>query len=331
MTQTLERLLHIADGETFDEFIIEGVIGEGLSKSAIAFGTTDSDTIIKLYTAPISNDFGVKVRFEKFKNEPILLELMHDSRYVVTVKTAFREHSTHNEVRKLAPYYAMERMDGSIDEIIVKPDLTLAGRLEIAVQIIKGLRDCHLQNVFHRDLYSPNILYRYDGSSYQCKISDFGSGKQHGNPQALQYFSPTGYIEITSPEAIAGLLGGDDAELEVMAAADVFSAGLMLYEIFTGLRQESVNITLAGLHQLAIRQGVYAPNIPNEQRFNFLNVTMMPHLLRVRVDPVTVSDILTSEVVAQQIMDLILSMIQFDYTKRQTNLDEIIEILEGIS
>ena len=91
--------------------------------------------------------------------------------------------------------------------------------LEIARQICAGLAAAHERNVIHRDLKPANIML--DGTG-KVRITDFGLAGVAG--EALRAGTPA----YMSPEQLAGS--------DVSARSDIYSLGLVLYEIFTGQR-----------------------------------------------------------------------------------------------
>jgi serine/threonine-protein kinase len=94
---------------------------------------------------------------------------------------------------------------------------------EIAGQICDGLEAAHRQGVIHRDLKSQNIIIN---SANQIKIIDFGLA----HSTHLQGMTATGLImgtpEYMSPEQVEGK--------RVDERADIYSLGIILYELFTG-------------------------------------------------------------------------------------------------
>lgn len=122
-------------------------------------------------------------------------------------------------------YVSMEFFYGTTlkDHIRRSGKLSLMQAYEIAAQICEGLDAAHRQGVIHRDLKSQNIIIN---PANQCKIIDFGLA----HTAHLQGMTATGLImgtpEYMAPEQVAGK--------KVDERADIYSLGIILYELFTG-------------------------------------------------------------------------------------------------
>ena len=103
------------------------------------------------------------------------------------------------------------------------PPLTLGEVLRIGRQAAEGLDAAHRQGIVHRDIKPSNILLDRGG---QVKISDFGIAKMLGQATELtQTGSVVGSPHYLSPEQIRGE--------ELDGRSDVFSLGVVLYELLT--------------------------------------------------------------------------------------------------
>ena len=122
-------------------------------------------------------------------------------------------------------YVSMEFFGGTNLKEYMKQagHLSLMEAFNIAAQVCDGLRAAHEQGVIHRDLKTQNIIIN---AANQIKIIDFGLAYT----QQMQGLTATGLImgtpEYMSPEQVSGK--------KVDERADVYSLGIILYELFTG-------------------------------------------------------------------------------------------------
>jgi len=124
--------------------------------------------------------------------------------------------------------------------------------LEIGIQAAEGLAAAHEKGIVHRDIKPENIMVRKDGI---VQIMDFGLAKLYtsGNVSRLTKAGTTmGTMGYMSPEQVQGL--------DVDHRTDIFSLGVVLYEMLTG---ES---PFKGIHETAIMECRSAANINSKRR-----------------------------------------------------------------
>ncbi len=134
-------------------------------------------------------------------------------------------------------FIAMEFVEGKTlkDK---KESLSAKQKLEIGVQVAEGLAAAHSKGIVHRDIKPENIMIREDGIA---QIMDFGLAKLYSDKNASRLTkvgTTMGTLGYMSPEQVQGL----DADHRT----DIFSLGVVLYEMFAG---ES---PFKGLHETAI-------------------------------------------------------------------------------
>jgi len=127
--------------------------------------------------------------------------------------------------REDLPFIAMELLEGSVLDELIDTDrsnqLPLSRKLEILVQVCRGLSHAHENGVVHRDIKPANIFVMTDGTA---KIMDFGVARwtQSTQTQSGLVVGTAGYM---APEQISGQ--------RIDGRADVFSVGVVLYEVLT--------------------------------------------------------------------------------------------------
>ena len=113
--------------------------------------------------------------------------------------------------------------------------LTIRERLEVFVPICQAVQHAHQKGIIHRDLKPSNILVTIVDGKPVPKVIDFGvakatSGRLTDASLSTQFGAVIGTLEYMAPEQ-AGFAGED-----IDTRADIYSLGVILYELLTGLR-----------------------------------------------------------------------------------------------
>jgi tetratricopeptide (TPR) repeat protein/predicted Ser/Thr protein kinase len=124
------------------------------------------------------------------------------------------------------PFFAMEYIDGpSLRDIIKEKQLSLDRAVALAIQICEGLDKAHQAGVIHRDIKPSNIVLDADG---RPRLLDFGLATIRGREKLTRTGSTLGTVAYMSPEQVKGQ--------EIDQRSDIFSVGILLYEMITGRR-----------------------------------------------------------------------------------------------
>lgn len=126
-----------------------------------------------------------------------------------------------------APCLCMEYLAGMrLDDWAHNPEKNFAEKLEVARQIASALAAAHRAGIIHRDLKPSNIIVN---AQNHAKLLDFGIARKVDAAERLTQTGQTpGTPAYMSPEQISNL--------EVDERSDVFSLGVLFYELFTGQR-----------------------------------------------------------------------------------------------
>src|SRR5207245_2955836 len=138
------------------------------------------------------------------------------------------------------PFIAMELLPGVDLETLIRSGepLLLQEKLEIMAQVLRGLHFAHEHGIVHRDIKPSNIRLLEDGTA---KIMDFGIAKL-GGTGVTKTGMMVGTVHYMSPEQIrARKLDG---------RSDVFSSGVILYELLSGKRPFSGDTATAILYMI---------------------------------------------------------------------------------
>ncbi len=218
-------------GETFGHFAIRRLLGSGGMGQVFEATDTRLDRVValKLINADLagSEDYRTRLATEA------RLAAKVDSPYVVKIW----EHSAIDG----QPYIAMEYVAGE-DLRVSTENYTLQQKLDVVYQIAEGIGAAHAEGLLHRDLKPENIRLTKAG---KVKIFDFGLAKTVQADTVDEAGNIEGTLSYLSPEQLAGE--------PLTLSSDLFSFGVILYELFTRVRpfesEHSAGIVYAILHE----------------------------------------------------------------------------------
>ena len=200
-------------GTVFGRYVIVGAIGHGAMGDVYAARDSELDRIVALKSLN-SERMGARSAINRFISEAKAASgLNHPN--IVTVYEVLHSGS--------ALAIAMELVEGrSLRELCDEPK-DVEQVIHWGQQIASALGAAHAQGIVHRDIKPENIMLRPDGL---IKVLDFGLARHLGGVnQTSTAGLPVGTLRYMSPEQARG-----DA---VTASTDVFSLGMVLYELAT--------------------------------------------------------------------------------------------------
>jgi Tol biopolymer transport system component len=227
----------LTPGTQLGDYVIVERIGKGGMGEVFTAddGKLRRRVAIKLLPQDFADDASRKARFER--EAEVLAALSHPG--IVTVY-GVGEH-------KGRPYLAMELVRGKpIADVIGQKGLPVAQMLRLGVELADAIAAAHKSGVIHRDLKPQNLMLTDDG---RLKVLDFGLAKVD---RAASAEGPTatatvegrvlGTIAYMSPEQARG----EAAD----ARSDLFAAGIVLYEMATGVRPFAGNTQITLLSSI---------------------------------------------------------------------------------
>jgi serine/threonine protein kinase len=141
-------------------------------------------------------------------------------------------------------FIVMEFVDGqTLQE--KKSSLTQKQAIDYGIQIAEGLAAAHEKGIVHRDIKPENIMVRKDGI---VQVMDFGLAKLVGVSRLTKAGSTVGTLGYMSPEQVQGQ--------ETDHRSDIFSFGVLLYEMVTG------KSPFTGAHESAILYEIVNVDVP---------------------------------------------------------------------
>lgn len=209
-------LMPLNIGEHIGQYEITAEIGAGGMASVYQayHARLDRFVAIKVMHPNMTNDPGFRARFER--EARIVARLEHPN--IVSVYD-FDEY-------KNQPYLVMRYVEGeTLKDRLREGKLDTAESLILMSQLAVALSYAHRQGVLHRDLKPSNVIIDDDGIPY---LTDFGLARIAGAGESTMSADVMlGTPQYISPEQAKG---GTDLD----ARTDVYSFGIMLYELLTG-------------------------------------------------------------------------------------------------
>src|SRR5271156_2594085 len=199
---------------------------------------TGETVALKLLKPEIASD---QAMMERFKNELLFARK-------ITHKNVCRVHEF-NRVGGVA-YTSMEFVEGESLRSVLNRFGGLPQRkaVNLALQICSGLKEAHAQGIVHRDLKPENIMIDAQGN---VKIMDFGIARSMEAVTRLTG-SMVGTPAYMAPEQVGGK--------PVDYRTDIYSLGLIMYEVFTGAQAFQADNAVA----VALKQMRESPVPPHE-------------------------------------------------------------------
>ena len=155
-------------------------------------------------------------------------------------------------------YIVMELIDGiTLKQYMQKKGGKLAWReaLHFITQIMKALSHAHSRGIIHRDIKPHNMMVLRDGS---LKVADFGIARLTSAAQATLTQEALGSVHYISPEQARGS--------HIDARSDIYSAGVVLYEMITGRLpyegESPVAVAIQHINSIPLSPREIDPEIP---------------------------------------------------------------------
>ena len=181
--------------------------------------TLDRPAVIKVLPPDLTDSTSNLVRFER--EAKLASSLDHPN-----ICTIFGLHQVDD-----IHFIAMQYIEGrNVRQLVGGQPLDLRRALSITIQVTDALAAAHSRGIVHRDIKARNVMVTRSGT---VKVLDFGLAKliesphkDHSDPQLTEVGVPYGTSTYAAPEQAQGLKADH--------RADVFSTGVLLYEMLAG-------------------------------------------------------------------------------------------------
>ncbi len=250
--------MYFVIGKTLAQFKIIELLGKGgMGEVFRAFDQRlDRDVALKIISRSGSRSSQNARRFER--EAKVLASLEHPN--IASIYGFYVDSGIE--------FIAMELISGdTLEGKIISNGMTLHGLLEIGIPLAGAIAFAHDRGVVHRDLKPANIMCDLSG---RIQVLDFGLAVRQespplGDPDATEDFQTStgeilGTVHYMAPEQLEGC--------EVDARADVFSLGIILYELATGGRpfqaDSNLGVASAILRDAPVAMGDLRPDLPRD-------------------------------------------------------------------
>jgi tRNA A-37 threonylcarbamoyl transferase component Bud32 len=230
-------------GQSLKNYVIEEMLGKG-----------GMGVVYRARDTRLGRNVALKVLPpELMRNEERRRRFVHEARAAAAVNHPAIAPIYDIEVEGDSTFIVMEFVDGStVRALVARGELDTTSALEVAIQVGDALARAHEAGIVHRDIKSDNIMVTKDGHP---KILDFGLAKlldlggDDDGATRLETMAATqagvvlGTVSYMSPEQARGLPAD--------RRSDIFSLGVVLYEMLTGKLPFAGQSALDTMHAIA--------------------------------------------------------------------------------
>lgn len=210
-------------GDMFGDYTVEKLLGQGGMGAVHLMRTSDGT----LYAVKVMDAEAAE------KNQDFLKRFLREGEFAVRIRhpNLIAVHRVGKDERTGLCYLAMDYLPGGslADRLEKCKRLSVEESVSIVVQIAAALEVAHRNGVIHRDIKPGNIMFDIDGTP---KLADLGVAKFSDGTHKTTVTS-TGMI-IGTPAYMAPEQMMDSRHVD--ARADIYSLGVVFYEMLTGIR-----------------------------------------------------------------------------------------------
>ena len=235
--------------ERIGKYKVTGILGRG-----------GMGLVYRAFDQNLGREVAIKTLTEGFAGDAEMLERLYEE----AKKTSKLKHPNIVTIYDLGeqdgfPYIVMEYVAGEALDHVIRaiPPLPLVAKLRVMEQVCSALGYAHRNDVIHRDVKPGNVILQPDGV---VKLLDFGIARQEKSDRGLtRTGNVIGTLHYMAPERLRNHAFD--------GRSDVFSAGVLLYQLITGqlpFTGEDVAVIQKVLHENYPPLGNCIPGYPPE-------------------------------------------------------------------
>jgi serine/threonine protein kinase/Tol biopolymer transport system component len=212
-------------GATIDRYKLLEKIGEG-GMAAVYMAEQQRPIRRKVALKIIKLGMDTKSVIARFEAERQALAMMDHSNIAKVLDAGATETGR--------PYFVMDLVPGlPITEYCDKNRLSIKERLRLFITVCDAVQHAHQKGIIHRDIKPSNIMVTMHNSKPVPKVIDFGIAKAT-NQRLTEKTLFTRYAHIIGTPAYMSPEQAELSDLDVDTRTDVYSLGVLLYELLTG-------------------------------------------------------------------------------------------------
>ncbi|MEN6423877.1 MAG: protein kinase [Phycisphaerales bacterium] len=247
----VEELLRLHDGA--GRFLEQPPLDPELTLDSTAITEAPGTVIGRYKLLERIGEGGMAVVYMAEQEQPIrrkvalkIIKLGMDTRQIIARFEAERQALAMMDHRCIAkvldagatetgrPYFVMELVQGvSITEYCDRNSLNTKHRLALFIQVCQAVQHAHQKGIIHRDIKPPNVMVTHHDGKPVPKVIDFGIAKAT-NQRLTEKTLFTRYAHLIGTPAYMSPEQAELSDLDVDTRTDIYSLGVLLYELLTG-------------------------------------------------------------------------------------------------